>query len=517
VIFVSPVCTLTITDDWHAEYEDSLYYRRESGNHCSGHLGRDTLARDTIKVLNRLAAKYQKCSGDELTILGRHLYAVAFGDPQLRNAFENTFRVWKSTAGSDRLRLRLVINRDAEVVGKYPWEFLYMPRGEGGFFLAGEETQLILTRYVPPSGRLPASPQGDATKLGILIVLSQPRSAGLTQVSADELIRDLLWLKSEHVDVVEYRSPTREGLRRKLQEHTPQIIHFIGHGKPGAIALHKSPDELADARAELVAAGGDPDDVDEADWADERSICALLREGLNPGTSSERLVFLHACNGATPGAALDTFRSVARDIAGQERIAAVVAMQYEISNTDAQLFARAFYARIREGDAVDEAVTYARRELGLAPGRQAWNDRSFGTPIIYLRNETPLVAGLAQEPGRRQEPLVKELCPNPTCVGRVIRDRSPCRLCRKPFEPCPREGCGGLVMALPGAQCSECDYEQPGASEPEAEVVVGRGRFESRSGFETSPIVGVRRLERGAERLIGGDIGGPHVSRSSGL
>jgi hypothetical protein len=509
---MSPVCTLTITDDWHAEYDDSLYFRRESGNHRSGTLGPDTLARDTIKVLNDLVARYQKCSGDELTILGRHLYEVAFGDPQLRDAFENTYEVWKKTAGSDRLRLRLVITRNAEVVGKYPWEFLFMPRGEGGFFLAGEETQLILTRYVPPAGGLPAAQQGDATKLGILVVQSQPPSPLLTEVSADELIRDLLRLQSEHVDVVEYHAPTREGLRDALKKHTPQIVHFIGHGRPGAIALHKSAETLVDARAELVAAGGNPDDVDHADWADERSICALLREGLNPGTSTGRLVFLHACHGATPGAALDTFRSVARDLAGQERIAAVVAMQYEISNTDAQLFARAFYDRIREGDAVDEAVTYARRELGLAPGRQAWNDRSFGTPVIYVCNETPLVAVLAEDPGH--EPRItstKELCPNPMCEGRVIRGRSPCRACKKPFEPCPQAGCGGLVMALAGAPCSECDYERPGAPEPEAEVVIGRGRFESRGGFESSPIVPARRLERGADRLIGGDIGGDHL------
>jgi hypothetical protein len=66
-------------------------------------------------------------------------------------------------------------------------------------------------------------------------------------------------------------------------------------------------------------------------------------------------------------------------------------------------------------------------------------------------------------------------------------------------------------MALPGAPCSACDYEQPSAPQPDADVAVDRGRFESRGDFSASPIVRARRLERGADRLIGGDIGGDHV------
>src|SRR3954454_2032770 len=144
-------CTLTIKDDESAEYEDDWLHPRDEGDAVQGALGGASHVRETIKLLDKLVAdEGTACTRYELRILGSHLYDVAFGHEgsALREAFEKTRRRFESDAGNQRLRLRLVIEKEARELSGFPWEFLYMP-GDPGFFLAGERTELFLTRYVP--------------------------------------------------------------------------------------------------------------------------------------------------------------------------------------------------------------------------------------------------------------------------------------------------------------------------------------------------------------------------------
>jgi CHAT domain len=471
-------CILTIQDDYHGEYEDDLIHLRSKGAHVEGSLGGSRLTRDTVKLLNRWVATYDHCRRDELTILGRYLYAIAFGDTHsggapMRKAFEETYDAFTRMGSTpDPLRLRLVLSQQARELGRFPWEFLFMPRGDGGFFLAGEKTKLLLTRFIPNTDVTPDRWDEDAS-LNVLLVLSQPRSPGLGQVAADDLIKQVMDLQSDQITTRLLESPTRVMLRDEIANFSPHIVHFIGHGRAGAIALKKEEALLKEEHAAVVLSRSRGEDVaqpDEADWADSRSLCTLLRHGLDDDIGPGRLVFLHACHGATPSLSADSlevFNSVARALAESERVAAVVAMQFEISNDDAQRFAKKFYVHIREGYRVDEAVNLARRELGeiSTRGRQAWDDRSFGTPVIYLRSADPFFRRSGSERGRPAavqppvQPLAgKEDCPNPLCKGYVHRDRPPCRACRSYFVPCPRPLCKGLVVSAPGSWCSECDY-----------------------------------------------------------
>jgi hypothetical protein len=154
-----------------------------------------------------------------------------------------------------------------------------------------------------------------------------------------------------------------------------------------------------------------------------------------------------------------------------EHVTAVVAMQYAISVIEAEQFAKAFYHFISEGYPLDAAVAAARKDFAETPpaGRQAWDDRSFGTPVIYLRREDPLVKARAHsdQSGSKQanEPLPlleKEPCPNPECRAFVIRSAQPpeCRICRYPFAPCP-SGRSHLIVPKPGFGCQLCDYVVP--------------------------------------------------------
>jgi len=94
------ICTLTIKDDYRGEYEDDLLHRRDSGRHVEGALGTSRLTRDVVTLLHRWVANYPQCRRDELMLLGKALYEIAFGtdvrgppDAPMRAAFEETLRL----------------------------------------------------------------------------------------------------------------------------------------------------------------------------------------------------------------------------------------------------------------------------------------------------------------------------------------------------------------------------------------------------------------------------------------
>ena len=323
-----------------------------------------------------------------------------------------------------------------------------MPRGEEEIFLAAH-SELILTRFVPEqAGFKPLKPDQGDEKLRILIVKSQPRE--LDTVAAQKLIDEIRKLQSDHIiDVKVFEGrPTLGRLRDCISGsddspgYRPHVVHFMGHGRAGELALVKEDARLAaeDLQYKQQRERGEATAVrpDEAQWIDMESVKTLFIR------YKPRVVFLHACEGAAPDS-LKAFSNTARELA-YSHIPAVIAMQYQIGNDDAELFAKKFYRKLREGTFVDEAVKEARRELGLSvtkPGRNVWDDRSFGTPVIYLQSEQPVILPPPENPVRedvgRSEVTVlgKVPCPNPNCQGKVIYGRLICLACMKAIAVCP--------------------------------------------------------------------------------
>ncbi len=492
-------CTLTITDDTHVEYEDDLQHRRDKGDHVLGTVGGTRYTRKVVDLLNRwVAANPRRCRRDELMLLGAGLYEMAFGNgppfsddaPPLQLAFEKTYDVTRNRM-HEPLRLRLVIGGDATTLGRYPWEFLYMPLpNDNGFFLAGESTELRLVRYVPNSDSW-GSEGLDDERLRILVVVSKPPIPNMTDVDVDEFVKRMQKLDPSRFRIEPLRNPTKVELSKRIKDLQPHVVHFIGHGKRSELALKKDDSVLATERSEydtMRELGRDPEPPGEADWINIASASNALRAGLEEKGAPKRLIFLHACEGATPAyteSALHGFTTLAQTLAGTNNVSGVVAMQYAISVTDAEVFASSFYHFVCDGFAMDEAVSMARKEFAETPipGEQSWDSPRFGTPVVYLRDEQPLVArrakaGNAADEQRRDDegegapakPLGKENCPNPACAsGFVIRSAKPntCRLCHESFVPCPNDSCTGLVVPKVDYQCTMCEFVFSTATRPD--------------------------------------------------
>lgn len=340
-------CTLTIKNDSTAEYDDELYYRRSAGAHVSGSLGDSPFTRAVVELLNRWVGEYPypQCRRDELMVLGRGLYEIAFGSappdspdmPLLQKAFESAYDI--ARRAGEKLRLRLVLEPAAERLSGYPWEFLYMPRANGlGAFLAGQDTELLLTRWVPNSGEwlTPTQDEND-DRLRILVVRSTPDMPGWTQLPKPEFLSDLLQGDSRF-QVKPLDWPTRTSLRHEVADFRPHIVHFFGHGQPNGLALCKDTEILEQERQQRLDERN-PGPVDESDWVDDVTACGLLGTGLEKEHAPKRLIFLHACEGASTERtrqSLSSFANLARTLITAQRVSGVVAMQYKIEVGDAE-------------------------------------------------------------------------------------------------------------------------------------------------------------------------------------
>jgi len=138
------------------------------------------------------------------------------------------------------------------------------------------------------------------------------------------------------------------------------IFHFVGHGdfdltaQEGLIAFA----EKGTGRRHLLRS---------------RDLARLL-----DGHPYLRLVFLNSCEGSR-GSEGDPFSGTAATLV-RRGIPAVVAMQYQITDSAAIEFSSAFYESLADGLPVDAAVTEARVAVSMESMLE------WGTPVLYMRS-----------------------------------------------------------------------------------------------------------------------------------
>lgn len=291
--------------------------------------------------------------------LGALLYQALFNG-KVRDAWMTSLGRVEQDHAADGLRLCLWIN--APQVAALPWELLW--DDQRGFLATAAD--LAVCRYlpVPEPPFLPAQ-----ERLSILMVVESPQN--LEPVEPQEVSRIEAALQSLG-DLAEYkvvRNLSMPQLQSELQQKDYHVLHFLGHGTPGKLALVQ-------------------EDSQQALFIGDQELAQLFL-----GRRSLRLVVMTACASSQAGEG-GLFSGIGPALV-QKRLPAVVAMQYPAVHQDtASRFSQAFYGALANGLPVDVAVNQGRQLLSAGA---LLDGRDWSTPVLYLGTRSGRVLSFARD------------------------------------------------------------------------------------------------------------------------
>jgi tetratricopeptide (TPR) repeat protein len=301
--------------------------------------------------------------------------AKKFGDKLFRSVFSGEMlgqlrtSMDRSHAQGRGLRIRLRLKGVPELA-ELPWEFLYDVE-QDHFLATSTITPLVRFLDLPQS----VTPLKVRPPLRVLVVIAGPRNLARLDAEGEwnRLCSTLSPLESRGMVVLE-RLPeaTLDALRRRARGEPFHILHFIGHGDFDKAA--------GDGVLEFEDGKGMSDPVSGS------FLGGILRDH-----DTLRLAVLNACEGARQSNR-DPFSGVAQSLC-QQRLPAVVAMQFEISDEAAKTFAEEFYCAISDGLPVDASLSEARKALFSGRYGQEW-----ATPVLYMRSPSGLLFDVQRRP-----------------------------------------------------------------------------------------------------------------------
>jgi hypothetical protein len=292
-------------------------------------------------------------TAEERTVqeFGRALFEALFAG-EIRVRYEASLHEARRQGKGLRLKLHVL----PPELSALPWEFIYEP--EGDYLVLSTTTPLVRYLELPERvEQLAVSPP-----LRILGMVVSPQGLPPLDVEHEKRLMEeaVKRLRAEGLVELEWlEGQSWRDLQRAMRSGPWHIFHFIGHGgfdpatEEGSIALS---DE--EGRKDLLRA---------------QALARLLDDHF-----PLRLVFLNSCEGAK-GSERDAFSSIAATLV-RYGVPAVVAMQYEITDTTAIEFARNFYEAVADGLPVDAAATEARTAVSVKSALE------WGTPVLYTRS-----------------------------------------------------------------------------------------------------------------------------------
>jgi nucleoside phosphorylase len=259
-------------------------------------------------------------------------------------------------ARTNKQGVRVLLRLPPELTN-LPWEYLYNPE-RNQFFSLSVDTPLVRYFEMTPSVhslvvKLP---------LRLLVVISSPSDYSPLDVEREwrnlyVVLQPLVAQGLVEIDRLEDASLL--ALQRQLRHDEYHIFHFIGHGifderKQDGVLL------FTDQQGRGHPLNG-------------QDLGTVLRDHY-----SLRLAVLNACEGGRTGKD-DPFLGVAHSLV-QMGLPAVIAMQFEISDSAATQFSQEFYTALADGYGVDAALGDARKAI-FASG----NSAEWGTPVLFSR------------------------------------------------------------------------------------------------------------------------------------
>ncbi|AKJ03219.1 CHAT domain-containing protein [Archangium gephyra] len=300
---------------------------------------------------------------DELARLGDALYEAICPPGRVREILTLSLGGVLFSSDEQQQRLRLFLHFDpcdSELawLAEFPWDVLRIPPVSPTRHAALDH-RLSIVRSLDVTQ--PSQQRALVRPLRVLLVRAGARGCGGLQFESEQdsitdALSSIVGVECESLDM-----PTRLDLRRKLRDFDPHVLHFMGHGK-----------------------------VDENTgngWVylrDEKGAPVLLRAQdvaeLFSSRFAPRLVVLNACQSARGTLSVTGHGSVAGALVSQG-VAAVIAMQFAISDGAARAFTAEFYTCLAKGSSIDDAVTEGR----LAMRSKVPDSFEWCTPALYMR------------------------------------------------------------------------------------------------------------------------------------
>ncbi len=337
------------------------------------------------ETLTRLADPRQSPGEALLVEVGSRLFDALLDD-EVRDLWI-TARSELAAQPDLGLCLRLLLHPPA--VNALPWESLYEPRQQRPL---GADARIALVRRANRVGYVDRPrPLKAELPLKILVAaVDDPFatvSTGERMDPARELDGITAWLAPLQPHKIQLTTLSGRldihTLRRRLEAEQPDIFHLISHGEPDGLLLWSPNGEPA-----LISGG---------------PIAALLRP-----LPSLKLVFLNACLAGQPDGNVP-FGGVAHRLL-QSGLPAVIAMQFEITDSAAVDFAGFLYEALVAGDcpgAVDRAVSRARSYLLMSNPERL----DFITPVLWLNTDDGIIAHFAPAQKHPTLPLPSDSLP----------------------------------------------------------------------------------------------------------
>jgi CHASE2 domain-containing sensor protein len=318
---------------------------------------RDHAAMDLATiVIDREKMASGGVTGPDLEALGQQLYDFLFktgDDGKLGTLLDRSLGA--VTQVEQGLRLRLQLDEGNPDVAAMPWEFLRR-RLDKRFMACQALTPVVRFLEVPiPLRRMEAT-----LPLSVLVVIPQVEGLAV-ELEVSQIEQALAPMKSAARMKVLQNIVTPETLRAELARQSYDVLHFIGHGdfdgKRGTLRFN--------------------DDAGKPLPVDHETLGRLVAN-----ETTLRLVVLNSCKGAALSAT-DAFVGMAPRLV-EAGVPAVVAMQYPITEQEAQCFVNAFYGSLFDGQdrgSVDAAICQSRAALEL----KFAGTRAFAVPAVFMR------------------------------------------------------------------------------------------------------------------------------------
>jgi hypothetical protein len=432
----------------------------------------DTLGEQTNDALNQMIIEKRLTTTEDFVVLGSHLYRTLFGE-KTNEKFIKEYDEVAKTPGTV-LRLVLEFEQNAAKLAEWPWEYLYYPDepgsgGRGGGFFIAAEGELVLARRVPLD---PITFEPLCLPLRILFIVgAEPKD--YSEIVYKPVIQAIQELGAAYPGLVKIgeplMDPTKDLLTLTIKTWKPHVVHYIGHGKY----------EEKDKKGYLSLKNEEkPDDP----WIDEDTWAGCF------GGFKPRLVFLQACDSGH-SESYRGFKGVAYKLIylKQSRLPAVIAMQHPIVQSVGIRFAKTFYRVLGERKPIGVAVQMARKDVAQnLPSKKDFSERSFGSPILFLQAEGPIIEQTVEpvEAHGEVQPQPQEvvdcpysLHPDYGCGGKVRLSDKFCSTCHLPLQPCPK--CG-FIMAQYIGFCTECGFDLKRSLEPKREKMLAEDEFKKK-------------------------------------